>query len=687
MLEQESRPPSPGAVQVAELLRQHRDDILADWQRSTHALHVNREVAGVRLLDHIPELLERLAEALENAPAEGPVELPSYLSDVHAFERLDQGFDLHELTVEYGHLRRCILRRLEASPVRLRTGELARLDDAIDQVVGRAVTSYATARERTLRALDRMSQAVLDNPDADTLLSRLVALLVESSLLVDVAAVLLSEEGQLRVHSAAGLGAELARGRTQRVGEGFAGRIAAERTPLAVHSTHHEPAPRDELLHSLGLRALYGVPLMDGERLVGVAYMGSRTAYAFSNGDSLLFRTMCSRATALIIQAQLRARELAAREQVQRSLALVDTLLAVAPVGIAVLDPELRFVRVNAVMAGINGHPVEAHLGRTVAEVVTPEVRALIEPCMRKVLESGEPVLGQEVTTYEGHPEAPRHWVANYFPVRSPAGELLGVGDTVVEVTAHKRAQATLEQAVTFREQLLAVLGHDLRNPLNSITASAFQLSRAEELEDKERGAVERIRRSAGRMARMIDDILDFARSRLGGGLPVARQPMDLAEVARATLEELQVTYPDRQLLMDARGDTHGQWDPDRVTQVLGNLVVNALQHGRPGTPVRVTTRGEGPDVMLEVHNEGGPIPAELQPRLFEAFHGSPRTAGNKSLGLGLFIVQQIAQAHGGDVWVRSSAAEGTTFTVRWPRQEAAAGVPPPFAPPMPGRG
>lgn len=689
MLEQESRPPKPEAVQVAELLRLYRDDILADWKRSTHALHANREVAGVRLLDHIPELLDRLAEALENAPSEGPVELPSYLPDVHAFERMDQGFGLHELTVEYGHLRRSILRRLEATPARLRTGELARLDDAMNQVMSRAVTSYSSARERTLRALDRMSQAVLDNPDPDTLLARLISLLVESSLLVDVAAVLLlSEDGKLRVHSAAGLGAELARGRAQQVGEGFAGRIAAERQPLAVHSASHEPTLRDELLRSMGLRALYGVPLMDGERLVGVAYMGSRTAYAFSDGDSLLFRTMCSRATALIIQAQLRAREQAAREQVQRSLALVDTLLAAAPVGIAVLDKQLRYVRVNAVMARINGYPVEAHLGRTPAEVVTPEVLGLIEPCMRQVLESGEPVMGQEVTTHYGPPGEVRHWVANYFPVRSPDGELLGVGDTVVDVTAHKQAQATLEQAVTFREQLLAVLGHDLRNPLNSITASAFQLARAEALEDKERGAVERIRRSAARMARMIDDILDFARSRLGGGLPVARQPMELSEVARATLEELQVTYPERPLLLEAHGDTRGQWDPDRVTQVLGNLVVNALQHGRPGAPVRVTARGAGPDVLLEVHNEGGPIPAELLPRLFDAFHGSPRVAGNKSLGLGLYIVQQIAQAHGGDVRVRSSAEEGTTFTVRWPRQEAAAGVTPPFAPPpVPGPG
>ena len=320
--------------------------------------------------------------------------------------------------------------------------------------------------------------------------------------------------------------------------------------------------------------------------------------------------------------------------------------------------------------------------------MLPPEARAPIESCLRRVLDTGEPVVAQEFTTYHGPPEEARHWVANYFPVRHPGGELLGIGSTVVDVTAHKQAQRTLEQAVGFREQLLAVLGHALRNPLNSITASAFLLSRAEELDAKERGAVERIRRSAARMGRMIDDILDFARSRLGGTLPMARQPMDLAEVARTTLEELQVTYPDHQLLLETHGDTTGQWDPDRVTQVLGNLVVNALQHGRAGTPVHVTVRGSGPDVLLEVHNEGGPIPADLLPRIFDPFHGSMRAAGTKSLGLGLYIVQEIVQAHGGDVRVLSTAEAGTLFTVRLPREEPAAGAPPPFAPPpVPGSG
>ncbi|XXF77732.1 PAS domain-containing protein [Myxococcaceae bacterium GXIMD 01537] len=693
MLEQEQGPPgheeaseagTSGGARIADLLRQHRDAILADWQHATRTLHGRRALTGLGLLDHIPDLLERLALALEHASAGGPVDLPPGLSDVHAFERLGQGFDIHEVTVEYGNLRRCILYKLESLPVRLRTGELARLEEAIDQAVSRAVTSYVTLRERTLQALDRMTRAALDSPEPDTLLPRLLSLLMESTLMVDVVTLLLPEEdGGLRVRSVLGLGAEATLGRVQRVGEGFAGGIAAARAPRLVPAVAQEPELRDEHLHALGVRSLYGVPLLDAERLVGVAYMGSRTAYAFSEADMMLFRSMCSRATALLVQAQLRAREHATRQELQRALALVDTLLRAAPVGIAVLDRDLRYVRLNEALARINNRPLEEHTGRTVPEVAGKGVAVVAVPLLRRVLDTGEPVENTEITTREGEPEGPKHWLLNFFPVRNGGGELLGLGATVVEITPLKEAQATLERAISFREQLLAVLGHDLRNPLNAINASAFQLSRTEDLDERDARAVERIRRSAGRMARMIDDILDFARSRLGGGIPVVRRPLDMAEACRTVLEELQVSHPERQLLFEAHGDTRGTWDPDRVAQVLGNLVGNALQHGRPDTPIRTTVRGEGPDVVLEVQNQGEPITAELQPRLFDPFKGAQRPPGSKSLGLGLYIVQQLARAHGGDVAVRSTE-EGTTFTVRWPREEPANGVATPFTQPAP---
>lgn len=680
MLEPESGPQSWGRDpeephRLAAFLRMHRAEILDDWRNATHSLH-SRRVGEAALVDHLPALLDGITEALAHESHGIPLQLPTVLSDMHALSRLSQGFGIHELTYEYGLLRNCIFRRLQASAIYPAPGTLALMDELIDQAVTRSVLSYSRQRERTLNALDRMMQAALESPDEDTLLQRLLTLLMESALQVDSATILLCENGALRVRAAMGLEAEKTVGQWMRVGEGFAGRVAAERRPIAVRSASMDPLLKEEALGHLGLHALCGLPLLEGDQLVGVAYMCSRTAYAFSEADTLLFRIMVSRATALIVQAQLRAREQAARQEAQRSLAMVDTLLATSPVGIAFLDRELRYQRVNQTLATTNRLPVEAHLGRTIRDVLPPPLVELLEPILRRVLNTGEPSdsfefsTPPELTWLTGHT-----WLSNYYPVRTQAGELLGVGAILLDITAHKQAEQALEQALIFREQLLAVLGHDLRNPLSAISASATMLSRTEGLGERERKAVERIRRSGARMARMIDDILDFARSRLGGGIPVTRQRMNMAEVCRTALEELQVTFPGRQLLFEVHGDTWGEWDPDRVAQVTSNLVFNALQHGREDAPTRTTLRGESEDVLLEVHNQGEPIPEELLPRLFDPFKRRPEDqrphegkSGTRSLGLGLHIVRQIALAHGGDVGVRSNATEGTRFTVRWPR-------------------
>ncbi|KFE66033.1 ATP-binding protein [Hyalangium minutum] len=683
MLEQEPRPQGWEPAQdpeephrLAAFLRAHREELLADWKGAAHELH-SRHGSGEPLGEHLSALLDGITEALAHEAHGIPLQLPGVLSEVHALARLSQGFALHEITHEYGLLRGCILRRLQASAIHPAPGTLALLDELIDQATMRAVQSYSRLRERTLNALDGMMQAALDSPDEDTLLQRLLTLLMESAMRVDSAIILLREDGTLRVRAAQGLEAAKLVGQRMRVGEGFAGRVAAERRPLAVRSASTDPLLKEEALGHLDLHALYGLPLMDGDYLFGVAYMGSRTAYAFSEADMLVFRIMASRATALIVQAQLHAREQAAREEAQRSLAMVNTLLATSPVGIAFLDKQLRYLRVNKTLADINHVSVEGHLGRSVREVLPAPVVTQLEPLLQRVLETGEPSGSFEFTAPAGLGWPPdRTWLTSYYPVRTEAGSLMGAGCVVLDITERKQAEQALERAISFREQLLAVLGHDLRNPLGAISASAFLLSRAEGLGEREHQAVERIRRSSARMARLIDDILDFARSRLGGGIPVTRQPMNMAEVCKAALEELQVTFPERQLLFEVRGDTQGEWDPDRVSQVLSNLVFNALQHGREDSPVRTMVRDAGAQVLLEVHNQGDPIPEELMPRLFDPFKRRPGDqrphegkSGARSLGLGLHIVRQIALSHGGDVEVHSTANEGTCFKVRWPRR------------------
>jgi signal transduction histidine kinase len=137
----------------------------------------------------------------------------------------------------------------------------------------------------------------------------------------------------------------------------------------------------------------------------------------------------------------------------------------------------------------------------------------------------------------------------------------------------------------------------------------------------------------------------------------------------RRVVDEVRLVWPERRITLHASGDGQGAWDEGRLAQVVTNLVGNALQHSPEGTPVRVSTQGEGPSVLLEVHNEGVPIPAELLPVLFEPYRQGPEAGtGRGSLGLGLFITRQIVLGHGGTLDARSSAEEGTTFTVRLPR-------------------
>ncbi|MFN2548984.1 MAG: ATP-binding protein [Myxococcales bacterium] len=219
-------------------------------------------------------------------------------------------------------------------------------------------------------------------------------------------------------------------------------------------------------------------------------------------------------------------------------------------------------------------------------------------------------------------------------------------------------------------DQFLAVLGHDLRNPLGAITMSAALISRRGE--DKSAKAASLILTSAERMKRMVHDLLDLTRTRLGSGIPITPEPMDLATLCREVVDELEAFHPDRRLEFDSTGDLRGTWDRDRLAQVISNLVGNALQHGAPNRPIGVRARVDGEEVTVEVHNEGHVIPHAELTNVFEPMVRKPAGAednGLRSLGLGLYIAREIVLAHGGTVSVKSTAREGTTFSVHLPRR------------------
>ncbi len=234
------------------------------------------------------------------------------------------------------------------------------------------------------------------------------------------------------------------------------------------------------------------------------------------------------------------------------------------------------------------------------------------------------------------------------------------------ELSERETREAERTRLVEMQQQLMGIVGHDLRSPLAAIMASAELLLRAGDVPPGRLRAAERIIRSGRRMDRMIQELLDFAHARAGGAIPIHTRAADLSEICRHVAEELEADNPGRKIERVHRGEVTGEWDPDRLEQVISNLVSNALRHGRRDGPVRLSTETAGDVVSIEVHNEGKPIPPELVPQLFEPFKRGTDTAGG--VGLGLFIVRALVAGHGGRVEVRSREGEGTTFRVELPR-------------------
>ena len=248
---------------------------------------------------------------------------------------------------------------------------------------------------------------------------------------------------------------------------------------------------------------------------------------------------------------------------------------------------------------------------------------------------------------------------------------LRGKVDVFIEL-AHQRqqlAQQLKEKTETLRlqEMFTAMLGHDLRGPLSAIVMGSILLERKATDEMTRRSAA-RTLSSAKLMGHMIADMLDLARVRLAGGIPIRRQPVDLGTLLAQAIDDQRAATPDRKINVATRGALDGEWDGARLTQIVGNLVGNALQHGEPGCTVECIADGTQPDhVILSVRNDGR-IPDDVRPHVFDPFRSrAAHHTRDDGLGLGLYIVDQIAVAHGGRAEV-SCDERSTTFRVLLPR-------------------
>ncbi len=265
--------------------------------------------------------------------------------------------------------------------------------------------------------------------------------------------------------------------------------------------------------------------------------------------------------------------------------------------------------------------------------------------------------------------------VVNIRPLKNQRGDIVGAVNCFYDISERKRAENQLADSLNrerelaeFREMFIGMLGHDLRNPVASIVMSAAGLLRRDGLSehDAERAAI--IIRGGQRMHRMITQLLDFTRVRLGGGFPIAAGPADLGEICRHVVEEFEA-----RIELKVEGDVTGTWDEDRLTQVLSNLVGNAVEYARPETAVTVKAYAQGSNVVVEIINQGDPIPADLLPFIFQPFRRArrkPSATGN--LGLGLYIAHEVALSHGGAL--DAHCADGkTTFEMRLPRRRTTA--------------
>jgi signal transduction histidine kinase len=262
-------------------------------------------------------------------------------------------------------------------------------------------------------------------------------------------------------------------------------------------------------------------------------------------------------------------------------------------------------------------------------------------------------------------------------PARLNTPEVVGMFQLFVDLIAfHLDAQqrlATTEASLSserehavLREQFIAVLGHDLRTPLSSISAGGRVLLQTP-LDAKSHSIVGLMLNSVKRMAGLIDNVLDFARGRLGGGLTLHRtEAAPLEQVLTQVVDELQSAWPDRLIEFEATLTAPVSCDAGRIGQLFSNLVSNALTHGAPNTPVGVSATTDSGSFELEVNNQGEMIPAALIDRLFQPFVRADAQRNKQGLGLGLYIANEIARAHGGTLRA-TSTPEVTTFTFRMP--------------------
>ena len=358
--------------------------------------------------------------------------------------------------------------------------------------------------------------------------------------------------------------------------------------------------------------------------------------------------------------------------------ALLNTLLDNAPVGFGFFDQALRYVRLNPALAELDGLPLEAHLGRPMPEVL-PRMSPEVFDAFRHVLRTGTSIVNKE---FRGetprNPGQPRYWLCSFYPVKTPDGAVLGAGAVVTDIDDRKRMEEALKEADQRKDQFLAMLAHELRNPLAPIS-NAVQIMKVQGLSGPNfQWSVKVIEDQVKHMTRMVDDLLDVSRI-TRGKVVLQKEPVDLevvvelaVEASRPLIEDyhhrLTVTLPEHPVLLEV--------DPARMAQVLSNLLNNAAKYTDEGGEISLSAEQRGREVVIRVRDNGTGIAPELLPHIFDMFTQADQTLSRSrgGLGIGLTLVRSLVEMHQGRVTARSGGTgKGSEFTVRLPVSRAAA--------------
>ncbi|HVR70102.1 MAG TPA: ATP-binding protein [Vicinamibacteria bacterium] len=642
----------PSARELGEFLRQHR------------------ALLGARGHDGAPaELLDAVAEAVEGGMADGLPTPTVQASERHALRRLSEGTSLREVVGDAAGLRSTILDLwLESRGRDLGGAALRLLNRVFDTLIAASAERYIAARDRTLRALDRVSSVAFENLRVDDLLQRLLQAIIEPAASIDTGSILLREGDALVVRAAVGLEEER-RGRALRlrIGEGIAGRIAAERRPRFLTAEQIEAEAVSPVLKARKLKALYGVALQSEGQLVGVAHIGSTVAASVSDQDRRLFETMCARATAAIAQHLL-------QEALAAQVRELETVLQSIPDAVFVSDA--RGVR-HANRAALELFGVDS------LEELNRSAKSLAEVLEARHADTGQPLAPEErpiAQALSGRATAGEFMVRHLRTGKdvilhcsvAPIGsgdEIVGAVSACTDITDRKHAEVERErvyrqarQAVADRQHVLGVVSHDLRNPLNTIVLAAETLKDSDLPADLRARGLGAITRAAQRMNRMISDLLDV-NSLEAGRLALDLVPQDPLSVVDEVMDMFAAQAATRGLALVkvvpaevplVRGDRH------RLIQVLANLVSNALKATTQGS-VTIGVEPHGQEVVFTVSDTGPGIPEAARANIFEPYWRSERSS-YKGTGLGLAIVKGIVDGHDGRVWLENTPGAGATF-------------------------